>query len=269
MTLKLADQVVQLKRKSFIGQAVVLLLGLELLFFSAFVSFSLPTATGSNLSNWVHDQVIVLVPLLPNRYQEKLFEKWPDLTEPPREVRYSLYCPQVPAALLAGYVLGPLLGAAAAFAYLLLGLIGPWLGVFAFAAGGGVGYYTQPGFGYLLGLIAAAWCVGYISYGRRSSLSQLLAAAAGLLTVHICGLVYLIGSCFLSNFSDSVHLVPSWQQWLLEEVRNLSWYQLPYDALFTIMLIALGFPARWLSKVLTAPDIAVRPKGQPRLEEYL
>ena len=58
--------------------------------------------------------------------------------------------------LLAGMLLGARRGALAVLLYLLLGLIG----LPVFTAGGGPGYILHPTFGYLLGMLPAAWLAG-------------------------------------------------------------------------------------------------------------
>lgn len=66
---------------------------------------------------------------------------------------------QVPAALLAGLVLGPWRGAASQLAYLAIGL----LGLPVFASGGGLGYLLTPTFGFLVGFVAAAFVAGLVA----------------------------------------------------------------------------------------------------------
>ncbi|MBQ7186203.1 MAG: biotin transporter BioY [Ruminococcus sp.] len=90
---------------------------------------------------------------------------------------------------MAGFLLGPRLGAASVGCYVLLG----FAGVPIFTEGGGFMYAAKPSFGYLLGFIAGAYVTGKIAYsgGKSASLQRLLAAAfAG------TGVIYVIGMCY-------------------------------------------------------------------------
>ena len=60
---------------------------------------------------------------------------------------------------MAGTLLGKKYGALSQAVYVLLGLVG----VPIFALGGGFSYIFQPTFGFLLGLIPAAWVIGSIA----------------------------------------------------------------------------------------------------------
>jgi hypothetical protein len=92
-----------------------------------------------------------------------------------------------------------------------------------------------------------------------------------LLILHLFGLIYLVGSSLGVLLFEGEAAYLTWQPWLAESIRNYSWYALPYDALFGLALIGIGFPFRWLTSVLTAPDIAMksRPKWDGKLEEQV
>ena len=60
---------------------------------------------------------------------------------------------------MAGVLLGARCGAASQAVYVLLGLVGLPI----FTGGGGFGYVLQPTFGFLVGLIPAAWLIGFMS----------------------------------------------------------------------------------------------------------
>ena len=63
---------------------------------------------------------------------------------------------------MAGLLLGARLGALSQALYVGLGLVGLPI----FAAGGGFSYVFNPTFGFLLGLIPAAWVIGRLEIGR-------------------------------------------------------------------------------------------------------
>ena len=91
--------------------------------------------------------------------------------------------------LLAGMLLGARRGALAVLLYLLLGLIG----LPVFTAGGGPGYILHPTFGYLLGMLPAAWLAGTIAQrNHRRDLPVILAGAVlGLLIIYSLGVTWL------------------------------------------------------------------------------
>lgn len=98
---------------------------------------------------------------------------------------------------MAGVLLGAKYGALSQLLYVLLGLAG----LPVFTLGGGLGYVLQPGFGYLLGLIPAAWVIGKVTQKRRETRFLYAAMALGLLTLYAVGLPYLwlISAVFLDR----------------------------------------------------------------------
>ncbi len=102
---------------------------------------------------------------------------------------------QVGAVLLTGCMGGKNAGFLAQVAYIFLGLF--WFPVFA--QGGGLQYWQQPSFGYILGFMPGAWLCGWLAFQRRTKLESLaIGAVCGLLVIHICGLIYLVGLWFIS-----------------------------------------------------------------------
>lgn len=102
---------------------------------------------------------------------------------------------QIFFVLLAGFLLGSRLGAVSILCYLLVGLSG----VPVFASGGGLAYLLRPTFGFLLGMVAAAYVTGKVteSFRRERFGGLLLASACGLLAQYLCGMIYFY---FLSNY---------------------------------------------------------------------
>lgn len=88
---------------------------------------------------------------------------------------------------LAGVLLGAKWGAISQLVYVALGLVG----LPVFTAGGGLGYVFQPSFGFLLGLIPAAWVIGHLSKEQTSYLRLTLACVAGLAVLYLVGLPYM------------------------------------------------------------------------------
>ena len=91
------------------------------------------------------------------------------------------------AAMLAGLFLGARWGAASQAIYVLLGLAGLPI----FSAGGGAGYIFYPSFGFLLGLIPAAYVTGRLCGGCKRPARIALACAAGLGVLYLVGLPYM------------------------------------------------------------------------------
>ncbi|HEY9679268.1 MAG TPA: biotin transporter BioY [Drouetiella sp.] len=261
------------RRKSVVGQGVLVLLGLQVFFFSSFFALDLPTATGQNLDRWAHIQAKQTIDAIPEKWMVQItkYVNIPDIPQPTKAVRWSLYSPQAPVAVFLGYILGWPIATVAAGLFIIVGLIGPYFGLNPFASGGGLDYYSQPGFGYLLGILAATFVVAKITGNKRTSIRQVGAIVAGLVTVHAIGLGYLMGAALVCSMLEGVR--PDWLPWVFEQARNLSWVSLPYDAVFALALVGLGFPFRYLVEMLTAPDIGLKTENDrvaaKRIEELL
>jgi biotin transport system substrate-specific component len=101
---------------------------------------------------------------------------------------------QIGAVLLIGCTGGRNAAAWSQIAYIMLGLF--WLPIFAH--GGGLEYINKPSFGYLLGFIPGAWVCGWLAFRQRPKIEFFgLSALAGLLVIHSCGLLYILGLFFL------------------------------------------------------------------------
>ena len=88
---------------------------------------------------------------------------------------------------MAGVLLGRRYGALSQAVYVLLGLVG----VPIFAQGGGFSYVLHPTFGFLLGLIPAAWVIGRLARSTCSFWRIALAALSGLAVLYAVGLPYM------------------------------------------------------------------------------
>ncbi len=240
---------------------MLILTGIQLLFLAAFVTVELPTATQDNIANYLQTLSCQIYNSLPDDWAHQLKHFYSGVDREPGMVRYSSYCFLAPTAVFLGYICGPVLALVSSLSFLLLGFLGPIVGLFPLSAGGGFGYYKEPGFGYLLGFVIAAWLSGMITLNRRTSVSQLLAIAASLVILHITGIGYLFGA-YLAIYlvEGSKELLP-WQPWIFEYIRNLSWYSLPYDCIFSIVLVGLGFPFRWLNDTLLTTEVNARTRG--------
>lgn len=113
---------------------------------------------------------------------------------------------QVGAVLLVGCLGGRVAAATSQVAYLLLGLT--WFNVFT--QGGGVDYLSRPNFGYLLGFVPAAWICGWLAFRFTLRLEWLaFSCLAGLVVIHISGILYLIVAKLL-NWAE-LSTLPFWE----------------------------------------------------------
>lgn len=97
---------------------------------------------------------------------------------------------QIAAVLLVGCLGGKNAAVISQVAYLLLGLTS-WFNVFTH--GGGFDYVHRPSFGYLLGFVPGAWICGVLAFRFPAKLEFLaLSSLAGLLTIHLTGIGYLL-----------------------------------------------------------------------------
>lgn len=88
---------------------------------------------------------------------------------------------------MAGVLLGASWGAVSQGVYVLLGLVG----LPVFSLGGGVSYVLQPTFGFVLGLIPAAWVIGRLTRRPVRFWPTFVAMLAGLGVVYVVGLAHL------------------------------------------------------------------------------
>ncbi|MCD6322196.1 MAG: biotin transporter BioY [Clostridiales bacterium] len=92
-------------------------------------------------------------------------------------------------SVLAGIILGPVKGMIAMIIYLFLGLVGfP-----VFSLGGGLGYVTQPSFGFILGFIPGAFVSGlvYNKLNLKPYTRTIVSFLAGAFVVYIVGITYM------------------------------------------------------------------------------
>jgi biotin transporter BioY len=271
MNWPLSGNIRRIRRKSLLGELVLLVLGVEMLVFASFTTLQLPTPTQHNLERFVNSTAQSAISLMPARYQEQVLEHFPVLRNPTPAIRMGPYVPLCPVAIFIGYALGLPLGCLAAAIYVVLGMVGTHTHFLVFAAGGGLDYYKEPTFGYILGLILGSWFAARITARNNSSLRQLAAIVGGLACIHLSGLMYLVGGALGLLVFEGEAAYLNWQPWLFESIRNFSWYSLPYDALFTVAAVGIGFPFRWLNAILTAPDIGLgnaKPPQVDREEEF-
>lgn len=83
----------------------------------------------------------------------------------------------------------------AQIAYVILGLFK----LPVFYQGGTFDYLQYPSFGYILGFIPGAWLCGFLVLpGKRRLELFAISSFLGLLVIHLCGILYLVGYCFIT-----------------------------------------------------------------------
>ncbi|MFH0703173.1 MAG: biotin transporter BioY [bacterium] len=146
-------------------------------------------------------------------------------------MKVCYYIPQIPSILFIGALLGPRIGLIAIFIYIVLGLAGLPI----FASGGGINYYSQLGFGYILGYLASVYLVGNILSAKINTYSIFRATIVGVFSIHLVGIVYLI--CLMLLQQSSILLILGW-------IWAQSGIQLPYDLFIGFIAISLARSAR-------------------------
>ncbi len=140
---------------------------------------------------------------------------------------------QVGAVLLIGCLGGKQSATLAQIAYLVLGLAGCQV----FSQGGGLGYWQEPTFGYLLGFIPAAWVCGYLAFRKPPSLENLaISSLAGLAIVHLLGLIYLLGLFLARQLSEP----------LLQAMWHYSVQSLPGQLVMVCVVAVVARLLRWV-----------------------
>lgn len=105
---------------------------------------------------------------------------------------------QIGAVLLIGCLGGKNAAVCSQLIYLALGLVGLPI----FDRGGGWEYVFEPHFGYLIGFVVGAWVCGYLAFQKWASIDRLmLSCSAGLLSIHVVGIIYLVALYYLRDLT--------------------------------------------------------------------
>ncbi|MFN4065683.1 MAG: biotin transporter BioY [Thermosynechococcus sp.] len=142
---------------------------------------------------------------------------------------------QVAAVLLVGCMGGRQAAALSQMAYLILGLSGFQV----FSQGGGLDYWREPTFGYLLGFVPGAWVCGWLAFRpqRQVSLEWLaLSSLAGLALIHGCGVLYLGGLALAGQLSQP----------LGELLEQYSLFALPGQLVIVCVVATVARVLRWI-----------------------
>ncbi len=149
-------------------------------------------------------------------------------------LQLEIYNLQTIVVWLSGILFGPIVGTVAVIIYLVLG----FLGLPVFAGGGGLDYFREPTFGYLISLPLNAYLSGWL-YERNQ---KYLAVIVPVFTTHILGILYLL----LFN------------RFWLQITWHLSFSMITYDLIFTLLMILILPPVVFFCRELFVQEIPVR-----------
>lgn len=138
------------------------------------------------------------------------------------------YIPQIPIVIMTATMLGPKAAVFTVFLYVVTGLTGfP-----VFASGGGLEYFSNMKFGYILGFFPGAYIAGKALSEKATKLNILKAGLAGVIVIHIIGAIYL-ATILLLDQKESIHAI---FEWLIKS----SGLQILFDLFFGVIAAFIG-----------------------------
>ena len=139
------------------------------------------------------------------------------------------FVPQIPVVMLISAILGVRFGSLVIFLYLLIGFF--LYPVFGF--GGGLEYIQSHFLGYILGFFAAIIFGGRILSSKFSVRNMILSSIIGVLSIHICGLLY----SFILGIFKAFSFHPNF---------SFIFVQIIYDILFSMAAIIIARPLKYI-----------------------
>ena len=166
------------------------------------------------------------------------------------------YVPQIPVVIFIAAILGPLFGFLTMLLYLFIGFfIWP-----VFALGGGLDYVKSGLFGYILGYIFAVIPVGRILEKKYNLKNIFLATIAGVLTVHLCGMLY----CGLLALLKVVSL-----SYVSSAIHSLGGIKTFYDVVISFIFLILAIPVKMVLWIAMRSSIAKKLKKKQKTVEII
>lgn len=163
------------------------------------------------------------------------------------------YVPQIPVILFIAAILGPGFALFTMLLYLLTGFfIAP-----VFALGGGLDYIKSGLFGYILGCIFAVVPVGKLLEKKYSLKNIILATIVGVLSVHICGMLYCVLLALLKVVSFS---------YVSSAIHSLGGIKTFYDIIISFIFLILAIPAKMVLWVAMRSSITKKLTRKTRHE---
>ena len=140
---------------------------------------------------------------------------------------YSLhFIPQIPILLFICSTIGRKMALTSVIIYILMGLFF----IPVFALGGGVKYFTEYGFGYILAYIPAIIITGKL-LNKYSFPDMIKATLAGVFTIHILGILYMICISLIKQTGST---------FMLGWISAQSGLKIIYDLIISFLLIMIG-----------------------------
>lgn len=146
--------------------------------------------------------------------------------------------PQVPSVVFVGALLGRAFALTSVIFYILIGLF--LLPVFAL--GGGLNYFTQYGFGYILAYLPAVWFLGKFLKNGLNLKNIALAVLYAVLIIHVIGIFYM--AIVVLFRGDGFAFIKSW-------IVNQSGWKIVFDYILSfafVYLTKLLQPVMWCYK---------------------
>ena len=153
---------------------------------------------------------------------------WSDKNLNPDEFVKSFYMiPQIPVIMFVCSVLEKKMAVLSVALYLILGIFFfPF-----FALGGGIHYFSEYSFGYLLSYLPAALIATSFLNKKRSFFNMFLAALCGVLVIHVCGFLYMLIIALFKH--DGIPFISGW-------ITYQSGIKIVYDFILSYVLILIG-----------------------------
>lgn len=141
---------------------------------------------------------------------------------------YSFWIvPQIPAVMMICSVLGKRMAVTTMILYILTGL----LFVPIFGLGGGITYFSEFGFGYILAYVPAVVFAGNILYKKYSFPNMIKASILSVLMIHLIGILYMLLIALFKHADGS--FVSGW-------IAAQSGLKIIYDIILSFLAIMIG-----------------------------
>lgn len=136
------------------------------------------------------------------------------------------FIPQVPIVMFICSILGRKMALTSVLLYIIIGLF-----IFpVFALGGGLKYFGEYSFGYILAYIPAILITGKL-LDKYSFLDMIKATFSGVFTIHICGIFYMIFVALIKQAGGT---------FILGWITAQSGIKILYDLIASFVLILIG-----------------------------
>ncbi len=137
------------------------------------------------------------------------------------------YIPQIPTVMFIGAFLGRKYGITSVLLYIILGLCSLPI----FALGGGFKYIFEYGFGYILAYVPAIFFAGLILKNGFTIKNMIKAVLAGVLTIHIMGILYMLFVAGLKH--EGLAFISGW-------ISAQSGIKIIYDMIFSFAALFIA-----------------------------